>query len=235
MPFHLPAEERLYIRRAELVAESDLVVRATVVDVTSRWNEDHSQIISLTTLRVSEVVKGDNVESELVLRQLGANQVAGLSSSAVAALNAGQLAALTATQIAALSATGVGGLTSTEIAGLTSTQMAALSSLQIGQLSNAALAGLSTTQVAALGMTLVRLYLDEFATRPVAGVDVPFEVDLVDLEDPQGSTILQWISRTDPQSPLIDQKVIDEEYTAFLAWIDATATCGLSIPRSSMA
>lgn len=50
---------------------------------------------------------------------------------------------------------------------------------------------------------------------------------LVDLENPQTSTILQWISRADPQSPLIDQKVIDEEYAAFLAWIDATATCGL--------
>jgi hypothetical protein len=49
---------------------------------------------------------------------------------------------------------------------------------------------------------------------------------LVDLADPASSTILRWISRADPASPLIDQRVIDEEYAAFLAWIEATATCG---------
>ncbi len=52
------------------------------------------------------------------------------------------------------------------------------------------------------------------------------ERGLVDLQDPKSSTILQWIARADPASPLIDQKVIDEEYAAFLAWIEATATCG---------
>lgn len=50
---------------------------------------------------------------------------------------------------------------------------------------------------------------------------------LVDLEDPAASVVLQWISRADPSSPLIDQGVIDEEYAAFLAWIEATAECGL--------
>lgn len=52
------------------------------------------------------------------------------------------------------------------------------------------------------------------------------ERGLVDLGDPQASVILTWISRADPESPLIDQGVIDEEYAAFLAWIEATATCG---------
>ncbi len=52
------------------------------------------------------------------------------------------------------------------------------------------------------------------------------ERGLVDLEDPPSSTILQWIARADPASPLIDQQVIDEEYAAFLAWIEATSTCG---------
>jgi hypothetical protein len=81
LSFAAPAEATVAVQlsRAELVAQSDLVVRATVTGVTSRWNEDHSQIISLTTLRVSEVVKGDNVESELVLRQLG-GEVDGLVS-----------------------------------------------------------------------------------------------------------------------------------------------------------
>lgn len=50
---------------------------------------------------------------------------------------------------------------------------------------------------------------------------------LVDLAEPTASVILQWISRADPASPLIDQSVIDEEYAAFLAWIEATAECGL--------
>ncbi|MBZ5713985.1 hypothetical protein [Nannocystis pusilla] len=49
---------------------------------------------------------------------------------------------------------------------------------------------------------------------------------LVDLADPAASVVLRWISRADPASPLIDQSVIDEEYAAFLAWIEATATCG---------
>ena len=52
------------------------------------------------------------------------------------------------------------------------------------------------------------------------------ERGLVDLADPRSSTILQWITRADPASPLIDQQVIDEEYAAFLAWIEATAACG---------
>ncbi|WP_434420933.1 hypothetical protein [Nannocystis pusilla] len=50
---------------------------------------------------------------------------------------------------------------------------------------------------------------------------------LVDLSAPEASVVLGWISRADPASPLIDQEVIDEEYQAFLAWIEATAQCGL--------
>ena len=81
LAFAAPAEATVAVQlsRAELVAQSDLVVRATVVDVTSRWNEDHTQIISLTTLRVGEVVKGADVEPTLVLRQLG-GEVDGLVS-----------------------------------------------------------------------------------------------------------------------------------------------------------
>lgn len=50
---------------------------------------------------------------------------------------------------------------------------------------------------------------------------------LVDLGAPEASVVLGWISRADPASPLIDQSVIDEEYQGFLAWIEATAQCGL--------
>lgn len=56
--------------RAELVDRSQLIVRATVSGATSRWNEDGSQIITLTTLRVTEYVKGSG-PSTLTLRQLG--------------------------------------------------------------------------------------------------------------------------------------------------------------------
>lgn len=81
LSFALPAEATVAVQlsRAELVAQSDLVVRATVVGVTSRWNEDHSHIISLTTLRVSETLTGTVSEPELVLRQLG-GEVDGLVS-----------------------------------------------------------------------------------------------------------------------------------------------------------
>lgn len=56
---------------------------------------------------------------------------------------------------------------------------------------------------------------------------------LVDLTDPAGSVVLQWISRADPASPLIGQTVIDEEYSGFLAWIEATAECGLCYTGST--
>jgi hypothetical protein len=66
------------VDRAQLSEMSDLIVRATVVSVTHRWNEDHSQILTLTQLRVTEYIKGDG-GVELVLRQFG-GQVDGLVS-----------------------------------------------------------------------------------------------------------------------------------------------------------
>ncbi|MCA9690592.1 MAG: hypothetical protein R3A51_09185 [Nannocystaceae bacterium] len=49
---------------------------------------------------------------------------------------------------------------------------------------------------------------------------------LVDLNDPEQSTVLQWIARADPESALITQAVIDEEYEGFRAWIEQAARCG---------
>ncbi len=69
----------------------------------------------------------------------------------------------------------------------------------------------------------LEMFVQETPCQTMACLD---ERGLVDLEDPKASTILQWIARADPASPLIDQQVIDEEYAAFLAWIEATATCG---------
>lgn len=70
----------------------------------------------------------------------------------------------------------------------------------------------------------LQMFVQETPCQTMACLDTR---GLVDLEDPQGSTILQWIARADPQSPLIDQQVIDEEYQAFLAWIEVSAECGL--------
>jgi hypothetical protein len=68
------------------------------------------------------------------------------------------------------------------------------------------------------------MFVQDSACQTMACLDAK---GLVDLERPAESVVLQWISRADPASPLIDQGVIDEEYAAFLAWIEASASCGL--------
>ncbi|MCA9711230.1 MAG: hypothetical protein KDK70_35660 [Myxococcales bacterium] len=52
------------------------------------------------------------------------------------------------------------------------------------------------------------------------------ERDLVDLDDPGASTVLQWIDRGQPTSGLITKQIIDEEYVGFRAWIEQEAACG---------
>ncbi len=66
------------LTREELTAQSDFVVRATVLSRRSGWNDDHSQIVTWTRLRVTEYIKGSGA-TELVVRQLG-GQVDGLES-----------------------------------------------------------------------------------------------------------------------------------------------------------
>jgi hypothetical protein len=58
------------LSREALVAESDLVVRATVLGRKSGWNAERTQIQTWTTLRVDEYLKGQG-SREIVLRQLG--------------------------------------------------------------------------------------------------------------------------------------------------------------------
>lgn len=58
------------LTRAELVAQSDLVVRVTVGAQQSRWNEDQTRIITLTHLTVQQFIKGSG-PTELTLRQFG--------------------------------------------------------------------------------------------------------------------------------------------------------------------
>lgn len=59
------------LSRAEMARRADLIVRASVLGHQSRWNEDGSQIITLTELRVTRWIKGNATSSTLVLRQLG--------------------------------------------------------------------------------------------------------------------------------------------------------------------
>ncbi len=75
-----PAEATVVVplTRAELLQRSDLVVRATVVGQQSQWNDDHTQIVTLTRLRVAAWVKGSGPQ-ELVLEQIGGS-VDGLTS-----------------------------------------------------------------------------------------------------------------------------------------------------------
>lgn len=75
-----PAEATVAVQvdRPQLVEMSDLVVRATVLDATSRWNEDRTQIITLTRVAVTQHLKGAG-PTELVVRQFG-GEVDGLVS-----------------------------------------------------------------------------------------------------------------------------------------------------------
>lgn len=66
------------LTREELSAQSDFVVRATVLSRRSGWNDDRSQIVTWTRLRVAEYLKGSGAQ-ELVVRQFG-GQVDGLES-----------------------------------------------------------------------------------------------------------------------------------------------------------
>ncbi len=51
------------------------------------------------------------------------------------------------------------------------------------------------------------------------------EDGLVDLDAPSDSVILTWIQRAEPDSELITDEVIDEEYRGFLEWIGYSASC----------
>lgn len=55
------------------------------------------------------------------------------------------------------------------------------------------------------------------------------ERGLVDLEQPDDSKILQWISRASPSSPLITGKIVQEEYDGFREWIEWSASCGAEV------
>jgi len=49
---------------------------------------------------------------------------------------------------------------------------------------------------------------------------------LVDLQNPDQSAVLGWIARAHPDSALITEEVIDEEYEAFESFVERIAQCG---------
>jgi hypothetical protein len=55
------------------------------------------------------------------------------------------------------------------------------------------------------------------------------EEGLVSLEDPESSLVLGWIGRAEPDSALITEAVIAEEYQGFKAWIEWSAACGADV------
>src|SRR5688572_12202841 len=48
---------------------------------------------------------------------------------------------------------------------------------------------------------------------------------LVDLEDPPASRILEFIGRADPSTGLVSAQVVEEEHEGFRAWIEWSASC----------
>lgn len=62
------------------------------------------------------------------------------------------------------------------------------------------------------------------------------ELDLVDEQSPDDSKVLRWIGRAQPQSSLITEAIIREEYDAFRLWIHTQVACdecaGVSCPSS---
>lgn len=55
------------------------------------------------------------------------------------------------------------------------------------------------------------------------------EKGLVDLDSPEDSVILTWIERASPDSDLITEDVIQQEYDGFLEWIEFNAACGTEV------
>lgn len=49
---------------------------------------------------------------------------------------------------------------------------------------------------------------------------------LVDLDEPEQSRVLSFIRQANPESPLITPDVVDQEYQAFLEWLDYNVSCG---------
>lgn len=71
-------------------------------------------------------------------------------------------------------------------------------------------------------------------TDPCESMACLVERGLVYLERPERSLILSWIERAVPESDLITESVLAEEYQGFLQWISESARCGESECRGAV-
>ncbi len=77
------------------------------------------------------------------------------------------------------------------------------------------------------GCHLSGIDLERYATGdPCSTMACLVEEGLVSLEAPEQSVILTWIARAEPDSGLITDAVIQEEYEGFKSWIEWSASCG---------
>lgn len=67
------------------------------------------------------------------------------------------------------------------------------------------------------------LFVRESACESVACL---VELGLANPEDPERSLILEWIRRSHPESELITEEVLAEEYEGFREWLVESLTCG---------
>lgn len=65
------ATQVLPITLPEIARRSEVVVHATVTDQKVRWSEDGARILTLTTLKVIDPLKGESLPSEVLVYQVG--------------------------------------------------------------------------------------------------------------------------------------------------------------------
>lgn len=53
------------------VENSDMIVTGKVINQKSQWNSDKSRIYTLVTIRVEELLKGTDYQSEIIIKHLG--------------------------------------------------------------------------------------------------------------------------------------------------------------------
>lgn len=64
---------------------------------------------------------------------------------------------------------------------------------------------------------------------PCATMACMVERELVDLETPEQSLVLQWIARADPANAAVTPEMIAEEHEGMLAWIEFSAQCNTEV------
>jgi hypothetical protein len=62
----------------ELTSKSSIIIRGKVIALSSRWNEERTQILTDVTIEVSDYIKGESQRAELTIRsQVGSSRTSG--------------------------------------------------------------------------------------------------------------------------------------------------------------